>query len=280
MRCGVIAKKVGMTRVFDADGAHVPVTVLQMENCQVTEIRSKDKDGYTAVQLGVGSRKVKNVNKALRGQYAKAGVEAKAKVAEFRVTEDAVLEIGATLGANHYVSGQMVDVVGISQGKGFAGAMKRHNFGGLRASHGVSISHRSHGSTGNNQDPGRVFKGKKMAGHMGAERVTTQNLVVVATDPAEGLILIRGAVPGSKGGYVLVSDALKADRPEDAPFPAGLLSEAILDEAPGDDVPASDEVISDDAPVMEETVEDATTDEAQADDAPAADAVEEEKKGE
>jgi len=280
MRCGVIAKKVGMTRVFDADGAHVPVTVLQMENCQVTEIRSKDKDGYTAVQLGVGSRKVKNVNKALRGQYAKAGVEAKAKVAEFRVTEDAVLEIGATLGANHYVSGQMVDVVGISQGKGFAGAMKRHNFGGLRASHGVSISHRSHGSTGNNQDPGRVFKGKKMAGHMGAERVTTQNLVVVATDPAEGLILIRGAVPGSKGGYVLVSDALKADRPEDAPFPAGLLSEAILDEAPGDDVPASDEVISDDAPVMEETVEDATSDEAQADDAPAADAVEEEKKGE
>jgi large subunit ribosomal protein L3 len=269
-----------MTRVFDADGAHVPVTVLQMENCQVTEIRSKDKDGYTAVQLGVGSRKVKNVNKALRGQYAKAGVEAKAKVAEFRVTEDAVLEIGATLGANHYVSGQMVDVVGISQGKGFAGAMKRHNFGGLRASHGVSISHRSHGSTGNNQDPGRVFKGKKMAGHMGAERVTTQNLVVVATDPAEGLILIRGAVPGSKGGYVLVSDALKADRPEDAPFPAGLLSEAILDEAPGDDVPASDEVISDDAPVMEETVEDATSDEAQADDAPAADAVEEEKKGE
>jgi len=280
MRCGVIAKKVGMTRVFDADGAHVPVTVLQMENCQVTEIRSKDKDGYTAVQLGVGSRKVKNVNKALRGQYAKAGVEAKAKVAEFRVTEDAVLEIGATLGANHYVSGQMVDVVGISQGKGFAGAMKRHNFGGLRASHGVSISHRSHGSTGNNQDPGRVFKGKKMAGHMGAERVTTQNLVVVATDPAEGLILIRGAVPGSKGGYVLVSDALKADRPEDAPFPAGLLSEAILDEAPGDDVPASDEVISDDAPVMEETVEDATSDEAQAVDAPAADAVEEEKKGE
>jgi len=280
MRCGVIAKKVGMTRVFDADGAHVPVTVLQMENCQVTEIRSKDKDGYTAVQLGVGSRKVKNVNKALRGQYAKAGVEAKAKVAEFRVTEDAVLEIGATLGANHYVSGQMVDVVGISQGKGFAGAMKRHNFGGLRASHGVSISHRSHGSTGNNQDPGRVFKGKKMAGHMGAERVTTQNLVVVATDPAEGLILIRGAVPGSKGGYVLVSDALKADRPEDAPFPAGLLSEAIFDEAPGDDVPASDEVISDDAPVMEETVEDATSDEAQAVDAPAADAVEEEKKGE
>ena len=234
MRCGVIARKVGMTRVFAEDGAHVPVTVLQMENCQVTHVRSKDKDGYTAIQLGVGSRKVKNVNKALRGQYAKAGVEAKAKLAEFRVSEDAVLELGATLGANHYVSGQKVDVVGISQGKGFAGAMKRHNFGGLRASHGVSISHRSHGSTGNNQDPGKVFKGKKMAGHMGAERVTTQNLEVVATDPAEGLILIRGAVPGSKGGYVLVSDALKAKLPEEAPFPAGLLADAMAAESVAD----------------------------------------------
>jgi large subunit ribosomal protein L3 len=277
-----------MTRVFAEDGAHVPVTVLQMENCQVTHVRSKDKDGYTAIQLGVGSRKVKNVNKALRGQYAKAGVEAKAKLAEFRVSEDAVLELGATLGANHYVSGQKVDVVGISQGKGFAGAMKRHNFGGLRASHGVSISHRSHGSTGNNQDPGKVFKGKKMAGHMGAERVTTQNLEVVATDPAEGLILIRGAVPGSKGGYVLVSDALKAKLPEEAPFPAGLLADALAEVAAADEVRADDaqpeavasEEAPADAPEVSEVVEDAASDEAQADDAPAADAVEEDKKGE
>jgi len=288
MRCGVIARKVGMTRVFAEDGAHVPVTVLQMENCQVTHVRSKDKDGYTAIQLGVGSRKVKNVNKALRGQYAKAGVEAKAKLAEFRVSEDAVLELGATLGANHYVSGQKVDVVGISQGKGFAGAMKRHNFGGLRASHGVSISHRSHGSTGNNQDLGKVFKGKKMAGHMGAERVTTQNLEVVATDPAEGLILIRGAVPGSKGGYVLVSDALKAKLPEEAPFPAGLLADALAEVAAADEVRADDaqpeavasEEAPADAPEVSEVVEDAASDEAQADDAPAADAVEEDKKGE
>jgi len=288
MRCGVIARKVGMTRVFAEDGAHVPVTVLQMENCQVTHVRSKDKDGYTAIQLGVGSRKVKNVNKALRGQYAKAGVEAKAKLAEFRVSEDAVLELGATLGANHYVSGQKVDVVGISQGKGLAGAMKRHNFGGLRASHGVSISHRSHGSTGNNQDPGKVFKGKKMAGHMGAERVTTQNLEVVATDPAEGLILIRGAVPGSKGGYVLVSDALKAKLPEEAPFPAGLLADALAEVAAADEVRADDaqpeavasEEAPADAPEVSEVVEDAASDEAQADDAPAADAVEEDKKGE
>ncbi|XDZ66416.1 50S ribosomal protein L3 [Alphaproteobacteria bacterium LSUCC0684] len=289
MRCGVIARKVGMTRVFAADGAHVPVTVLQMENCQVTQVRSKEKDGYTALQLGVGSRKVKNVNKALRGQYAKAGVEAKAKLAEFRVSEDAVLEVGATLGANHYVSGQMVDVVGISQGKGFAGAMKRHNFGGLRASHGVSISHRSHGSTGNNQDPGKVFKGKKMAGHMGAERVTTQNLEVVATDPAEGLILIRGAIPGSKGGYVLISDALKAARPDEAPFPAGLLADAMADETPADEVAAEDapaedvqaeDMAAEGAPAEDNLAEDAPAEEAQADEAPAAEAVEEEKKGE
>ena len=224
MRCGVIARKIGMTRVFAADGAHVPVTVLQMENCQVTSVRSMDKDGYTAIQVGVGTRKLKNVNKALRGQYAKAGVEAKAKMAEFRVAEDAVLEVGSTLGANHYVSGQKVDVIGISQGKGFAGAMKRHNFGGLRASHGVSISHRSHGSTGQNQDPGKVFKGKKMAGQMGAVRNTTQNIEVVAVDDDEGVVLLCGAVPGPKNGWMLVSDAIKAKLPEDAPFPAGLIA--------------------------------------------------------
>ena len=208
MRCGVIARKVGMTRVFGSDGGHVPVTVLQMENCQVTSVRDKEKDGYIAVQVGVGSRRASRVNKALQGQYKKAGVEAKARLAEFRVSEDALLEIGSTLGANHFVSGQKVDVVGISHGKGFAGVMKRYNFSGLGASHGVSVSHRSHGSTGQNQDPGKVFKGKKMAGHMGDEQVTIQNLEIVATDVSEGLILVRGAVPGSKGGYVLVSDAV------------------------------------------------------------------------
>ena len=227
MRCGVIARKIGMTRVFGSDGGHVPVTVLQMENCQVTSVRDKEKDGYIAVQVGVGSRKASRVNKALQGQYKKAGVEAKARLAEFRVSEDALLEVGSTLGANHFVSGQKVDVVGVSHGKGFAGAMKRHNFSGLRATHGVSLSHRSHGSTGQNQDPGKVFKGKKMAGHMGDEQVTIQNLEIVATDVSEGLILVRGAVPGSKGGYVLVSDAVKASRPEEAPFPAGFLADGL-----------------------------------------------------
>ncbi len=234
MRCGVIAQKIGMTRVFAEDGAHVPVTVLKMDNCQVTAVRSMDTDGYVAMQVGVGTRKAKNVSKAMRGHYAKAGVEAKAKLVEFRVADDAVIEVGSTIGANHFVNGQIVDVAGISQGKGFAGAMKRHNFSGLRASHGVSVSHRSHGSTGNNQDPGKVFKGKKMAGHMGAERVTTQNLEIVATDSEQGLILIRGAVPGSKGGYVMVTDAVKAKRPDDAPFPAGLLEGMIADEMVAD----------------------------------------------
>ena len=281
MRCGVIARKVGMTRVFADNGSHVPVTVLQMENCQVTSTRTNDKDGYTALQVGVGTRKVKNVTKAQRGQFAKAGVEAKAKVAEFRVSEDAVIDVGSTIGANHYVSGQKVDVVGVSQGKGFAGAMKRHNFGGLRASHGVSISHRSHGSTGQNQDPGKVFKGKKMAGHMGAERVTTQNLEVVATDPAEGLILIRGAVPGSKGGYVLISDALKAARPDEAPYPAGLLGDAPMEDAPMEDAPMED-ALAEETLVEETTAVDAAPEEeATADDAaPADDTASDEEKGE
>ena len=276
MRCGVIAKKVGMTRVFAADGAHVPVTVLQMENCQVTSVRNTEKDGYTAVQVGVGTRKVKNVSKAMRGQFAKTGVEAKAKMAEFRVSDDAVLDVGATIGANHFVSGQKVDVVGVSQGKGFAGAMKRHNFGGLRASHGVSISHRAHGSTGQNQDPGKVFKGKKMAGHMGAERVTTQNLEIVSTDAAEGLILIRGAVPGSRGGYVLISDALKAARPDEAPFPAGLLEDAIAAEAAAAEAAAAEaEAAAEEAPA-----EEAPAEEAPADEAPTEEAAADEEKGE
>ena len=232
MRCGTIARKIGMTRVFAEDGTHVPVTVLKLDNCQVTQVRDAQRDGYVAVQVGAGTRKVKNITKADRGQFAKANVEPKAKLAEFRVSEDALIEVGAMIGANHYVAGQKIDVVGTSQGKGFAGAMKRHNFAGLRASHGVSISHRSHGSTGANQDPGKVWKGKKMAGHMGAERVTTQNLEVFSIMPDEGLILVRGAVPGSKNGYVLVSDAIKASRPDDAPYPAGLVSDAVASPEP------------------------------------------------
>ena len=222
MRSGLIARKVGMTRVFDEGGAHVPVTVLQVDNCQVVAVRTAEKDGYTAVQLGVGTAKVKNVTKPMRGHFAKAKVEPKRKLAEFRVSADAVIDVGAELSAAHFIPGQFVDVTGTSIGKGFAGVMKRHNFRGLRASHGVSISHRSHGSTGHRQDPGRVFKGKKMAGHLGDERITTQNLKVVSTDVERGLILIEGSVPGAPGGFVLVKDAVKRPLPKEVPFPAGL----------------------------------------------------------
>jgi len=231
MRSGLIAQKVGMSRIFADDGTHVPVTVLKVDGCHVISVRTEEKDGYNAVQLGVGAAKVKNTTKPMRGHFAKAKVEPRRKLAEFRVSEDALLDVGAQLSAEHFVAGQRVDVVGQSIGKGFAGAMKRHNFSGLRASHGVSISHRSHGSTGNSQDPGRVWKGKKMAGHMGDERVTTQNLEVISTDADRGLILVRGAVPGSKGGWVLISDATKKARPDEAPFPAGLLSEGNADAA-------------------------------------------------
>ena len=226
MRSGVIARKLGMTRVFDETGNHVPVTVLKLDDVQVVAVKTKERDGYSALQLGAGTAKVKNVSKAMRGHFAKASVLPKRKLAEFRVEEDALLDVGSTLAVSHFVKGQKVDVVGTSQGKGFAGAMKRHNFGGLRASHGVSISHRSHGSTGQCQDPGKVFKGKKMAGHMGAVRVTTQNLEVVSTDDEDNLILIHGAIPGPKNGWVLVSDAVKKARPDDAPFPAGLTAAA------------------------------------------------------
>ena len=209
MRSGVIAKKIGMTRLFAADGAHVPVTVLQIDNLQVVATRSVEKDGYTAVQLGSGKAKVKNVTKPQRGHFAKAGVEPKLKLIEFRVSEDALLNVGDELSAEHFNVGQKIDVTGESKGKGFQGVMKRWNFGGLRATHGVSVSHRSHGSTGQRQDPGKVFKGKKMAGHLGSERVTVQNLEVAKVDEARGLILVKGAVPGSKGSYVLVRDAVK-----------------------------------------------------------------------
>ena len=226
MRTGLIAQKLGMSRVFMENGLSVPVTVLKVDNCQVVAQRTEANDGYTAVQLGVGAAKAKNVSKAMRGHFAKAKVEPKRKLAEFRVSDDALVDVGAELAASHFVAGQVIDVVGTSIGKGFAGAMKRHNFGGLRASHGVSISHRSHGSTGQCQDPGKVFKGKKMAGHMGARRVTAQNLEVVSTDDDRGLILVKGAIPGSKGNYVLVKDAVKKAAPEGLPFPAGLKSAA------------------------------------------------------
>jgi len=222
MRSGVIAQKVGMTRVFTDAGEHIPVTVLRMEGCQVVSTRTKEKNGYTAVQLGAGRSKVKNTSKALRGHFAAGSVEPKAKLVEFRVSEDNLLDVGAELTASHFVSGQLVDVTGTTIGKGFAGAMKRHNFGGLRATHGVSVSHRSHGSTGSNQDPGKVWKGKKMAGHMGQTRVTTQNLEIVRTDEERGLILVKGAVPGSKGAWITVRDAVKSGVPENAPRPAGL----------------------------------------------------------
>ncbi len=245
MRSGVIAQKVGMTRLFDEQGQHVPVTVLRLDGCQVVAQRTLDRDGYIAVQLGAGQAKVKNVTRPLRGHFAKARVEPKRYLAEFRVTEDGLLDIGDELTADHFVAGQFVDVTGTSIGKGFAGSMKRHNFSGLRATHGVSISHRSHGSTGQRQDPGKVFKGKKMAGHMGHERVTVQNLTVVSTDPARGLILVRGAVPGHDGGWVLVRDSVKKKAPDGAPFPGAVRKSAIGDESDAPEEAATASVVGD-----------------------------------
>jgi large subunit ribosomal protein L3 len=224
MRTGLLAQKMGMTRLFGIDGSHVPVTVLKVEDCEVVAIRTAEKDGYTAVQLGVGPKSAKNVTKPMRGHFAKAKVEPKAFVAEFRVADDAVLDVGARLTVEHFVEGQFVDVTGVSIGRGFAGAMKRHNFGGLRATHGVSISHRSHGSTGNRQDPGKTFKGKKMAGHMGARQRTVLNLEVFGIDEDRGLILVKGAVPGAEGSWVRVRDAVKRAVPKEAPYPAGILA--------------------------------------------------------
>ncbi|WP_118133817.1 50S ribosomal protein L3 [Oceanicella sp. SM1341] len=231
MRSGVLAKKLGMTRLFMEDGKQIPVTVLQMENVQVVAQRTAEKDGYSAVQLGAGAIRAKNVSQPMRGHFAKASVEPKRRLAEFRVTPDNLIEVGAEITADHFLAGQKVDIAGTSIGKGFAGAMKRHNFGGLRASHGVSISHRSHGSTGQCQDPGKVFKGKKMAGHMGAVRVTTQNLEVVRTDVDRGLVMVKGAVPGSKGGWVTIKDAVKVKAPEGLPMPAAIRA-AAQSEAP------------------------------------------------
>ncbi len=231
MRTGLIARKEGMSRVFDAEGRQVPVTVLKVDDCQVVSVRSAEKDGYVALQIGAGKAKVKRTSKSNRGHFAKAKVEPKKKMAEFRVSNENVLDVGAELGVNHFVPGQFVDVTGTTIGKGFAGGMKRHNFGGLRASHGVSVSHRSHGSTGQRQDPGRVFKGKRMAGHMGDVRATSQNLLVVDVDTELGIILVKGAVPGAEKGWVLVRDAVKKPLPKDAPFPAGLKQAASTQEA-------------------------------------------------
>jgi large subunit ribosomal protein L3 len=236
MRSGVIARKLGMTRLFMADGKQIPVTVLQLDSLQVVAQRTAEKDGYTAVQLGAGTAKVSRTTAAQRGHFARANVAPKRKVAEFRVTPDCLIDVGAEITAEHYLEGQFVDVAGTSVGKGFAGAMKRHNFGGLRASHGVSVSHRSHGSTGQCQDPGKVFKGKKMAGHMGAVRVTTQNLQVVRTDAERGLIMIKGAVPGAAGGWVTVKDAVKKPEAKDAPRPAAIRAAAAA--APAAEVAA------------------------------------------
>lgn len=262
MRTGLIARKVGMTRLFDEDGRHVPVTVLEVGDCQVVAKKTVERDGYNALQLGIDTiRKVKNVSKAMRGHFTKAKVEPRRRLTEFRVAEDALVDVGTELSAAHFITGQFVDVTGTSIGKGFAGVMKRHNFKGLRASHGVSVSHRSHGSTGNRQDPGRVFKGKKMAGHLGNARITVQNLKVVGTDAERGLILIRGAVPGPIGIYVRVADAVKKPRPKDAPYPCAIKGQhaaeaapqapaeaaaaapapqAVAPEAKGKDVPAAD----------------------------------------
>lgn len=226
MRTGLIAKKIGMTNVYTDAGVEMPVTVLVIENCQVVSQKTKEKHGYNALQLGVGTAKVKNVSKALRGHYAKAKVEPKRKLVEFRVAEDAMLETGTELVASHFVPGQYVDVTGNTVGKGFAGVMKRHNFAGLEATHGVSVSHRSHGSTGQRQDPGRVFKGKKMAGHMGTVRVTTQNLQIIQVDEEQGFIMVKGAVPGSDNGFVLVKDAVKKGSHPQAPYPAGIRKSA------------------------------------------------------
>lgn len=227
MRTGLIAKKLGMSRIFETDGTHIPVTVLSVDNLQVVDVRTKERDGYTAVQLGMGSVKAKNVSKPLKGHFAKANIEPKKKLAEFRVSEDCVLSVGDELSVEHFVVGQYVDVCSTSKGKGFAGAMKRHNFAGLEASHGVSISHRAHGSTGQNQDPGKVFKGKKMAGHMGNERVTVQNLRVVAVDDARGLIMVKGGVPGSENSWVYVTDAVKIPSKVELPLPAGLKAKKV-----------------------------------------------------
>jgi len=255
MRTGVIAKKVGMTRFFDEAGVHVPVTVLSLDGCQVVAHRTEEKDGYVALQLGAGAKKPKNTSKAMRGHFGKAEVEPKHKLVEFRVSEDNLIDVGAEITADHFLPGQKIDVTATTVGKGFAGAMKRWNFGGLRATHGVSVSHRSHGSTGQRQDPGKTFKGKKMAGHLGQETVTTLNVTVWRVDVERGLILVKGAVPGTEGTYVRVRDAVKAKAPEGLPFPGAFRKNgevpAAKDEAPAE-AAAEDTVVAAEEPAVTE----------------------------
>jgi large subunit ribosomal protein L3 len=246
MRTGVIAKKMGMMRLFNEDGRHVPVTVLALEGCQVVGERNQERDGYFAVRLGAGARKAKNVNKPQRGEFAKAQVEPKARVAEFRVDNaDGLLPVGAAISADHFIDGQLVDISGHTQGKGFAGAMKRWGFGGMRASHGVSITHRAHGSTGQRQDPGKVFKNKKMAGHMGDRQRTQQNLEIVRTDVARGLIFVKGSVPGAKNGWLMVRDAVKHPVPSEAPFPGALKNDNDAPVVEEEVIIAAEEVVAD-----------------------------------
>src|SRR6201995_3376944 len=254
MRTGVIAKKLGMTRFFDEAGAHVPVTVLSLEGCQVVAQRTKEKDGYVALQLGAGAKKAKNTSKAMRGHFAKAEVEPKRTLAEFRVTEDNLIDVGAELSADHFVAGQKVDITGVTVGKGFQGAMKRWNFGGMRATHGVSVSHRAHGSTGQRQDPGRTFKGKKMAGHLGQETVTTLHLTVWRVDVARGLILVKGAVPGTEGDYVKIRDAVKKAAPANLPMPGAFRKAGEEPKAPAaeDETPVVEAAAE--APIASENV--------------------------
>ncbi|MEZ5694918.1 MAG: 50S ribosomal protein L3 [Sphingomonadaceae bacterium] len=254
MRTGVIAKKVGMTRLFQEDGRHVPVTVLALEDCQVVSHRTTERDGYVALQVGSGEAKQKNVAKPQREHFAKAQVPLKMRVAEFRLdSEEALLPVGATISADHFVAGQKVDITGHTQGKGFAGAMKRWGFGGLRATHGVSLSHRSHGSTGNRQDPGRVFKNKKMAGHMGDRQRTQQNLEIVRTDAERGLLFVKGSVPGSKNGWLMVRDAVKLPLPEDLPFPGAIIDTAAPAAAPEQEAPAVVDAAAAEAPAADTT---------------------------
>ncbi len=251
MRCGVIARKLGMSRLFNDKGEHVPVTVLRLEDVEVLSTKSMEKDGYLAVQLGFNNKKLKNVNKPLKGFFAKAKTEPKEKVVEFRVSADALLEIGDKIGANHFIPGQKIDVTGISQGKGFAGSMKRHNFGGMQATHGVSISHRAHGSTGNSQDPGRTWKGKKMAGQYGNVKITTQNLKVAKLINEENLILVEGAVPGSKNGIVTLTDAVKHNLPKEVPFPAGLIKPVSSNDIKKVPEEGSDKVLDNEGALVE-----------------------------
>jgi len=267
MRTGLICKKLGMSRVFDSNGSHIPVTILHLDNCQVVSSLTEEKNGYSALQIGVGEIKDKKLTKSMKGHFKKNKVEPKLKLSEFRVSPENLIENGTEIVASHFVNGQLVDATGTSIGKGFAGAMKRHNFGGLRASHGVSISHRSHGSTGQCQDPGKVFKGKKMAGHMGASTVTTQNLEIIKTDSDNGYIFVKGSIPGSKGGWVILKDAKKIPQKGDLPLPAGIKGHDSNEEIPQEESPAEEASVKE-SPAEETSVDEISVEESPIDESP------------